>query len=92
MADRDLKRMLFHWGYKVVFLAVVIFKLFGMDFKAAEGIICILCAVYAALGIYFWKNDIDFRYNREQTWESYRSELKFIIVFSLFLLVYTIAL
>ena len=91
MADTDIIRILFRWGYKAVSLAVVIFKIFGMDFRIAEVIICILCAVYAALGVYFWKNDIDFRYDREQTWESYRAELKFIIVFCLFLLVYTIA-
>lgn len=59
-----------------------------MDFRAVEVIMCVLCAVYAVLSFYFLKNGIDFRYDKDQEWESYQSELKFIIVICLTLLIY----
>lgn len=89
--DKKIGRFLFCQAYKESLLVTIIFKSLVVDFRAAEVIMCVLCIVYAVLSFYFLKNAIDFRYDKEQEWESYQSELKFIIVVCLTLVIYIIA-
>ena len=61
----------------------------GMDHRAMDGIIALISLIYSGLGVYLLKNNIDLRYNSEQDWYSWRTELKLIAVLGLILSVYT---
>lgn len=53
-----------------------------MDDRVMDGIIALISLIYSGLSVYL-KNNIDFRYNSEQDWDSWRTELKLIAVFDL---------
>lgn len=61
----------------------------GMDGRAMDGIIALISLIYSGLSVYLLKNNIDLRYNSEQDWDSWRTELKLIAVLGLILAVYT---
>ena len=53
----------------------------GMDDMVMDGIIALISLIYSGLNVYLLKNNIDFRYNSEQDWDSWRTELKLIAVY-----------
>lgn len=63
-------------------MIVEIFMLMlGMDHRAMDGIIALISLIYSGLSVYLLKNNIDLRYNSEQDWYSWRTELKLIAVY-----------
>lgn len=53
----------------------------GMDDMVMDGIIALISLIYSGLGVYLLKNNMDLRYNSEQDWDSWRTELKLIAVY-----------
>ena len=64
-------------------IAGIFMLMLGMDHRAMDGIIALISLIYSGLGVYLLKNNIDHRYDVEQDWDNWRTELKLIAVFGL---------